>query len=398
MRLFGFEIILSGIKRFPGGGLLPAEEFTKSPSFRTFMEHSEDIRRELERIDRELAQLAARRLKLMRALGRGAAEEAKLPHAAASIAGLPEGLYEDLLGRIAKEAEKIAKSERFPSSVPSPKPVVIVGGSGGMGRQLRSHFERSGWPVRILERDDWERADEILSDAGTVIVSVPIDVTVPVIRRLEGKIPADALLCDVTSVKTEPLHAMLAAHAGPVAGLHPMFGPDVAGFAGQVFVFAPGRNNAAAEPLLEQIRIWGARVVEVSAEEHDRAMSIIQALRHFTTYAYGTFLAKIHPDIAQILELSSPIYRLELEMVGRLFAQDPRLYADIILSSPRNAELIRQYVENLWPELLVIAGRDREEFIRRFMNARAYFGDYAEQFMKESGRMLNLIQAERARK
>ena len=231
-----------------------------------------------------------------------------------------------------------------------------------------------------------------------MIVSVPIDVTVPVIRQLAGRIPADALLCDVTSVKTEPVHAMLAAHPGPVAGLHPMFGPDVAGFTGQVFVFAPGRDNGAAEPLLEQIRIWGARVVEVSAEEHDRAMSIIQALRHFTTYAYGTFLAKIHPDIRQILELSSPIYRLELEMVGRLFAQDPHLYADIILASPRNADLIRQYVENLWPELLVIAGRDREEFIRRFMAARAYFGDYAGQFMKESGRMLNLIQAERARK
>lgn len=28
-------------------------------------------------------------------------------------------------------------------------------------------------------------------------------------------------------------------HRGPVAGLHPMFGPDVASFAGQVFVYAP---------------------------------------------------------------------------------------------------------------------------------------------------------------
>ena len=362
------------------------------------MEHSEDIRRRLEKTDEALARLLAERLELACELGREAAEEARQVHGAAGEAGLPPGLFEEILGRLAREAAKRGKAENFPSSIPQPKPVVIVGGSGGMGRQLKSHFERSGWSVRILERGDWDRADEILSGAGTVIVSVPIDVTVPVIRQLAGRIPADALLCDVTSVKTEPVHAMLAAHPGPVAGLHPMFGPDVAGFTGQVFVFAPGRDDAAAEPLLEQIRIWGARVVEVSAEEHDRAMSIIQALRHFTTYAYGTFLAKIHPDIRQILELSSPIYRLELEMVGRLFAQDPHLYADISLASPRNAELIRQYVENLWPELLVIAGRDREEFIRRFMAARAYFGDYAGQFMRESGRMLNLIQAERARK
>lgn len=354
--------------------------------------------RPLEELDVELARLLAERLERARALGRGAPDEARAVHEAARSAGLPSGLFEDVLTLVARAAGRRAAGEAFPCSTAAPRPVVIVGGAGGMGRQLRSHFERSGWPVRILERGDWPRADEILAGAGTVIVSVPIDATEHVIGLLRGRLAPDALLCDVTSVKTEPVRAMMAAHAGPVAGLHPMFGPDVAGFEGQVFVYTPGRLPEAARPLLRQIEIWGARICTCTPEEHDRAMGIIQALRHFTTYAYGVFLAKIHPDIGKILELSSPIYRLELEMVGRLFAQDPHLYADIILASPRNAELIRQYVESLWPELLVIAGRDREEFVRRFMSARAYFGDWAGRFMKESGEMLNLIQAERARR
>ena len=83
-------------------------------------------------------------------------------------------------------------------------------------------------------------------------------------------------------------------------------------------------------------------------------------------------------------------------MVGRLFAQDPRLYADIILANPRNTQLIRGYVESLAPELAMIEARDRDEFIRRFERVRRYFGDLAPAFMKESGRMLNLIQTERA--
>lgn len=87
-------------------------------------------------------------------------------------------------------------------------------------------------------------------------------------------------------------------------------------------------------------------------------MGIIQALRHFTTFAYGVFLSKLNPDLSVILQLSSPIYRLELEMVGRLFAQDPRLYADIILANPRNTQLIRGYVESLAPELAMIEARD----------------------------------------
>ena len=38
-----------------------------------------------------------------------------------------------------------------------------------MGRQLKSHFERSGWPVRILERGDWDRAM-----AASVLMMIPI--------------------------------------------------------------------------------------------------------------------------------------------------------------------------------------------------------------------------------
>lgn len=50
-------------------------------------------------------------------------------------------------------------------------------------------------------------------------------------------------------------------------------------------------------------------------------MAFIQALRHFATFAYGLHLAEENVQLEQLLALSSPIYRLELAMVGRLFAQ-----------------------------------------------------------------------------
>lgn len=284
-----------------------------------------------------------------------------------------------------------------PCSSSSRKPVVIVGGAGGMGKILSAFFRRHGHPVRILERDDWPRARKILAGAGIVVVSVPIDVTIPVIEKLEPLLDPNTLLCDVTSVKRAPVEAMVKHHAGPVLGMHPMFGPDVVDLARQVFVCVPARDPAASMQIREDLLSEDVLVVECAAEEHDRAMSIIQALRHFTTYAYGVFLSKIRPELRQILALSSPIYRLELEMVGRLFAQDPRLYADIVLSSDTNAELIRAYVESLAPELDMVLRRDRDAFISRFMTARAYFGDWAETAMKESGRMLALVQAERRR-
>ncbi len=87
----------------------------------------------------------------------------------------------------------------------------------------------------------------------------------------------------------------------------------------------------------------GARGCTASAPlEHDQNMAFIQALRHFATFAYGLHLAEENVRLEQLLALSSPIYRLELAMVGRLFAQDPQLYADIIMSSENNLALIKR--------------------------------------------------------
>jgi chorismate mutase/prephenate dehydrogenase len=220
-----------------------------------------------------------------------------------------------------------------------------------------------------------------------VLVSVPINATCSVIDRL-SMLPDDCLLVDLTSVKAQPLARMLAIHKGPVLGLHPMFGPDVSSLAKQVVVCCAGRQEDASHWLLEQMRIWGVRLQQVSSEEHDEAMSLIQALRHFTSFVYGWHLCEEQADLKQLLALSSPIYRLELAMVGRLFAQDPALYADIILSSPRNVQMIRRYHQRMGEAIQMLESADRDGFIRVFHRSVGFFGEYAGQFLRESKMLL----------
>ncbi|MCM2995862.1 prephenate dehydrogenase/arogenate dehydrogenase family protein, partial [Stenotrophomonas maltophilia] len=121
--------------------------------------------------------------------------------------------------------------------------------------------------------------------------------------------------------------------------------PDSGSLAKQVVVYCDGRQPEAYQWFLEQIQVWGARLHRISAVEHDQNMAFIQALRHFATFAYGLHLAEENVRLEQLLALSSPIYRLELAMVGRLFAQDPQLYADIIMSSENNLALIKRYYQ-----------------------------------------------------
>jgi chorismate mutase/prephenate dehydrogenase len=358
------------------------------------------LRDQIDHVDKQLVDLLAQRLKLVAGVGEVKSrygipvyapdrEAAMLAsrRAEAEASGIPADLIEDVLRRVMRESYSSENDSGFKCVKPDLRRIVVVGGKGQLGRLFVQMFRLSGYQVEILEKDDWARADTLLADASVVLVAVPIDISCQIIDQL-NHLPADCLLVDITSIKQKPLQHMLAAHAGPVLGLHPMFGPDVASLAKQVIVCCDGRGADQYQWLLEQMQIWGARLQSVTAKEHDDAMSFIQALRHFTTYAYGFHLFEEKADIKCLLALSSPIYRLELAMVGRLFAQDPVLYADIILSSEQNLQLIRRYHQRMGDAIQRLEKGDKQAFISHFQEVSAYFGEYAQQFLKESKQLL----------
>lgn len=360
----------------------------------------EVLRSQIDEVDQQLVELFARRLKLVASVGevknrqgvsiyapeREAAMLTKR-RAEAEAQGVPPDLIEDVLRRAMRESYSSENDIGFKCTNPALGKVVVVGGGGQLGGLFAHLLTLSGYEVVILEKDDWPHAQDILADAGLVIVAVPIDQTLTVIQQLP-QLPANCLLVDLTSIKAEPIAAMLAAHSGPVLGLHPMFGPDVSSLAKQVIIYSEGRNALAFEWLLAQMHIWGARLQPVSAQEHDKAMSLVQALRHFTSFAYGAHLCTEQADLAQLLRLSSPIYRLELVMVGRLFAQDPNLYADIILSSPENLAMIRRYHTRFGELVTQLEQGNRDAFVQQFTTVSEFFGDYAGTFLKESRNLL----------
>ncbi|MFA0252542.1 bifunctional chorismate mutase/prephenate dehydrogenase, partial [Vibrio sp. 10N.261.45.A4] len=81
-------------------------------------------------------------------------------------------------------------------------------------------------------------------------------------------------------------------------------------------------------------------------------------------------------------------YRLEIAMVGRLFAQDPDLYGDIILSSEQNVEMIKRFHARFGEALALLDNHDKTAFVEQFNAVSGWFGDYSQQFMSESQNLL----------
>ena len=275
----------------------------------------------------------------------------------------------------------------YPCTKTSNRNVVVVGGRGQLGQLFVDLFQKSDYQVSVLEKDNWSEADEMLAEAALVLVAVPIHSTIAVIEKFSN-LPKDCILADVTSIKQKPLQAMLDVHSGTVVGLHPMFGPDVKDFARQTVIVCDGRNPSEYQWLIQQLEAWQAVTYSVSAEQHDAAMAMIQVMRHFSTVAYGYHLMQEDTNLDEIIKLSSPIYRLELAMVGRLFAQDPALYTDIIFSNLDNVDAIKRYIKRFEELLSIMESGDKQAFAKIFDQTADWFGDYADKFMAESSQML----------
>lgn len=307
----------------------------------------EQLRDQIDEVDSQLVDLLAQRSKLTRKVGdyktkvglpiyvpSREAELLNKRREQAEQKGVPPALVEDVLRRLMRESYQ-TQSNDYLCANPDAGKIVVIGGGGALGGLFVRMFKSSGYDVSILEKDDWENADETLKDAGLVLVAVPIRQTQAAIEKLKT-LSSNCILADVTSVKAMPLNIMLECHTGPVVGLHPMFGPGINSLAKQVVVACHGRGQEHYEWLLKQISIWGAGIYTTCASEHDDAMAFIQVMRHFSSFVYGAHLAEEDPDLDLLISLSSPIYRLELGMVGRLFAQNPVLYADIIFSNEKD--------------------------------------------------------------
>jgi chorismate mutase / prephenate dehydrogenase len=357
----------------------------------------DQLRGQIDSIDRQLVELLSRRRRLVEEVVQ-VKQEHELPtfhpareenlistrRAQAAAAGLDPDYIEDLFRTVLRHS-RVGQLETLGRRGVRPgAKVLLIGGRGSMGRFFSRWFLQSDYEVRVLDREDWPGVKELTAGIDLCLLAVPIDLTPSVAAEIAPHLPESCVLTDITSLKRDPLRAMLRAHRGPVVGLHPLFGPATSSMDKQIVVVSPGRQLEACQWLLDQLTVWGNVLVETPAEEHDELMGIVQALRHFATFAFGQFLHARRVPIFRTLELSSPIYRLELVMVGRLFAQDPSLYAEIVFATPERLALLKEFIGSMQQNLGLIERGDKGEFVERFRQIAEWFGPFSEQAMRES--------------
>jgi len=267
--------------------------------------------------------------------------------------------------------------------------IAIIGGLGEMGRLFTRFFESHGFRPGTADLNTPLTPEQAVRESDIVVLSVPLHETVGIIHKLAPLFRPGQLVLDLTSLKVAPVREMLATPAF-VVGLHPMFGGRISNFNGQTLAACPVRIDPADWNWLRGLFISsGIRVKVCSPEEHDRMMSIIQVLFHLTTMLIGRTLRKLDIDIPETMEYTSPSYRIEMNLVGRIFAQSPELYGAITQMNPNSTSIFQELRDGLDLYESFYRSADLSGFMEDFERSARHLGSFCGRAYKESSELLD---------
>ncbi|MEM6751051.1 MAG: prephenate dehydrogenase [Planctomycetota bacterium] len=196
--------------------------------------------------------------------------------------------------------------------------------------------------------DEASRDDAILDGADLVVVATPLSAFEAALTAVAKFAPPTALVTDVGSTKANVVDMAQRILAGrqPFVGAHPMAGSEKSGpehatadlFLGRPCVLTPAPDTSP-DALAAAHAFWQAlgfaAVLEMSPEDHDRAVAAVSHLPHLAS--------------VMLVEAAQHLGGWELASTGfrdttRLAASNPPMRADIIdANRPAIAQALRAY-------------------------------------------------------
>lgn len=269
--------------------------------------------------------------------------------------------------------------------------VGIIGGTGQMGQWFKRFFQKNGCKVVIASRKTKLKPEECAAKCDVVVITVPIDSTIPVIKKIAPHVRKDALLMDLTSLKKDQVKAMLKYSKSEVIGTHPVFGPSVKSIKDQTVVLCPARGKKWIVWLKSILKKNGAKIKISTPIQHDKMMAVIQGIMHFGSISICHALKELGVDIKDSQEFSSPIYKLRMDMVGRILNQDPKLYGDIEILNPATPKALRAYIKSSKKLYKIIRKKDKSAFIKYFKEAANYLGSFKKEAEEYSNYLIEKL-------
>jgi 4-amino-4-deoxyprephenate dehydrogenase len=252
--------------------------------------------------------------------------------------------------------------------------ILIIGALGKVGRLFFSHLQTIANEIVLVDiqaENNILQADAknigpsfkvAISDADIVVNCLPDSIATDCISAIADLLSPGSLLVDTLSVKGAYLAKIGSERSFECLSLNPLFAPDL-GFSGQsiaaVKVFGGPRSTA----FIELLQSWGSSIIEMSAQQHDEAMAIMQTGVHASLLAVGSLISRL-PAAFIAKDIGTPPFQVMLLLLSRILTGNTHVYWDIQHVN-LYAKSIRQTLASFLKELDEIAEEADEAAFKR---------------------------------
>jgi 4-amino-4-deoxyprephenate dehydrogenase len=279
---------------------------------------------------------------------------------------------------------------------------MVVGGRGALGSLLCRNLRASGvakvYSLDLRAGDGAPGVEALVGDVcaldaasstilarcDLVILAIPADAAARCVPRVAEALGEGAVIVETLSVKSR-VHAQLAASSPRVRylGINPMFAPDL-GFSGRPVLVVGGEGPDASRisALLEE---WGAEVVALDADGHDRALAALQVVTHASVLGFGLALHALDYRLDALAAIAPPPHRAMIALLARIASNDPEVYRDIQADNPYAAMARRALADGL--SRLEDAAPSADAFAALMTDVRALLGSDTERLNEACVRM-----------
>jgi prephenate dehydrogenase len=257
------------------------------------------------------------------------------------------------------------------------KKIAIIGAEGQMGKWFSKYFLEKDFDIigydsekEILNKSVIKAQSLVgaILTADYVILCIPVKRTPETIRLIAKEMKRDSYLIDISSLKTKTSAALskIPDKVNPIC-IHPMFGPGTKKLKGQNIISIPIRDAkkemAVAKSLFEE-----ANFVQIDATEHDKKIAIVLGMPHLVNLALANIFAK-EENFSLVEKMAGTTFKAQKFLTTGIMTE-PQELIETIISNPE----IRRYAEEFWKDigrmLILIQENKTEEMIKYISSAK----------------------------
>ncbi|MDE1812547.1 MAG: prephenate dehydrogenase/arogenate dehydrogenase family protein [Thaumarchaeota archaeon] len=257
------------------------------------------------------------------------------------------------------------------------KKIAIIGAEGQMGKWFSKYFLEKDYDIigydsekEILNKSVTKAQSLVgaILTADYVILCIPVKRTPETIRLIAKEMKRDSYLIDISSLKTKTAAALskIPDKVNPIC-IHPMFGPGTKKLKGQNIISIPIRD-AKKEMAVTKSLFEEANFVQIDAAEHDKKIAIVLGMPHLVNLALANIFAK-EENFALVEKMAGTTFKAQKLLTTGIMTE-PQELIETIISNPE----IRRYAEEFWKDigrmLILIQENKTEEMIKYISSAK----------------------------